>query len=257
MNFRKLKKAAAAVMAAVMCVTMAFGTSVSAAEKKSVWSETKALTTAKYNSKYIKWAEKYSAKEAKNTIAFGKSRTKKFYESQTKVSGSDDPQFIINIIDKETIFSIAVKGKENSKNIKMVAYSDGEGSAIYSNSKNVTLLSVGYKQKLTVPMSENIGYDELFDEMAEGLFFNNDNYMIELGVTDKTKGKTFKFTSNEKTYYYEEFEGSVAGKFGFLFNSSGKPIAAVSGDTAMCFNISFSVKDSEFSIPKGYTDISL
>lgn len=255
MKFVKFKKALFSVVSAMLCVAMVLSVPASAAEKKSVWSETKALTSAKYNSNYIKWAEKYSAKEAKNTVAFGKSRTKKFYESQLEAFSEKDPQFIVNIIDKENIVSAAFKDKKT----KMVVYTEGNGVAIYVDPKNMTMLSVGDKQKITMPMTEDIGYDDLVDDMMETfLTFDNDKYMTdELGVTDKTKGKLFKFTSNEKTYYYEEFEGSKAGKFGFLFNSSGNPVAVVADDMAMCFSVSFSVKDSEFSIPKGYTDMQI
>ena len=67
----------------------------------SVWSETKALTTAKYNSNYIKWVEKYSAKDTKNTVTFGKSRTKKFYEKQLKTLNAEEPQFALNLVTKD------------------------------------------------------------------------------------------------------------------------------------------------------------
>lgn len=253
MKFTKFKKVLFSVVSAVLCIAMILSVPASAAEKKSVWSETKALTSAKYNSNYIKWAEKYSAKEAKNTVSFGKSRTKKFYESQLEAFNAKDPQFIVNIIDKENIVSAAFKDKKT----KMVVYTEGNGVAIYIDPKNITMLSVGDKQKITMPMTDDIGYDDLIDEMTgEFLTFDNDSYMTdELGVTNKTKGKLFKFTSNEKTYYYEEFEGSKAGKFGFLFNSSGNPLAVVADDMVMCFSVSFSVKDSEFSIPKGYTEM--
>lgn len=253
MKFVKFKKALLSVVSAMLCIAMVLSVPASAAEKKSVWSETKALTSAKYSSNYIKWAEKYSAKKTENTVSFGKSRTKKFYESQLKAFNNKDPQFAVHLLDKENIVSVAFKGKKT----KMVVYTEGEGVAIYIDPKNMTLLSVSDKQKITMPMTEDIGYDDMIDEMMGAfLTFDNDSYMTDtLGVTDKTKGKSFKFTSNEKTYYYEEFEGSEAGKFGFLFNSSGKPLAVVADDMVMCFSVSFSVKDSEFNIPKGYTEM--
>ncbi|MDE7304034.1 MAG: hypothetical protein K2N60_12015 [Oscillospiraceae bacterium] len=255
MKFTKFKKVLFSVVSAVLCIAMVLSVPASAAEKKSVWSETKALTSAKYNSNYIKWAEKYSAKEAKNTIAFGKSRTKKFYESQLESFDAKDPKFVVNIIDKENILSIACKGKK----IKTVEYINGEGTGIYIDNKNMTLLSVGDKVRITMPLTKEFAYDELNEMMGEVLAFDNNKYMTDvLGVTDKTKGKLFKFTSNEKTYYYEEFEGSKAGRFGYLFDSKGNTLATVNGEgTAVCVSISFSVKDSEFNIPKEYKDIPL
>lgn len=100
---RKLKKALPAIVSAVLCVTMALGITASAA---SVWSETKALTTAKYNSNYIKWVEKYSEKDAKSTVTFGKSRTKKFYEKQLTAFNAKDPQFALNMATKDEIMSV-------------------------------------------------------------------------------------------------------------------------------------------------------
>ncbi|MCM1024698.1 MAG: hypothetical protein NC395_11680 [Prevotella sp.] len=252
MMSRKFKKALFSIVSAVLCVTMVLGVSASAAEK-SVWSETKALTSAKYNSKYINWLEKYSEKESKNTVSFGKSRTKKFYEKQLVELDDKNPQFVVNIIDKETIVSVAYKNKK----IKTVAYEDGTGIAIYIDPDNMTMLSVADKQKITMPMTEDIGYEDMLNEMTEAFVsFDNESYMSDdLGVTDKTKGKLFKIKSGEKIYYYEEFKGSEAGKFAFLFDANGNPLAMTSDGMSVCFNVSFSVKDSEFSIPKGYTEM--
>lgn len=251
---RKFKKVLFSVVSAVLCVTMILGVSASAA-KNTVWSDTKALTSAKYNSNYIKWLEKYGEKEAKNTVSFSKSRTKKFYENQLKAFNSKEPQFLANIIDKDNIISVAYKGQK----IKTVAYEDGTGVAIYMDPDKMTLLSVADKQKITMPMTEDLGYEDMIDEMV-GTFmtFDNDDYMSDdLGVTDKTKGKLFKFKSNDKVYYYKEFEGSKSGKFSFLFNSSGNPVAMSADDLSVCFSVSFKVNDSEFDIPKGYTDIEI
>lgn len=251
---RKFKKALFSIVSAVLCAAFILSVPASAAQK-SVWSETKALTSAKYNSNYIRLVEKYSAKDAKNTISFGKSKTKKFYENQLVEFDDDNPQFLVNMIDKETIVSVAYKDKK----IKTVAYEDGTGVAIYMDSKNMTMLSVGDKQKATMPMAEDIGYEDMIGEM-NGTFvnFDNDSYIAdELGLTDKTKGKYFKIKSNDKVYYYEEFEGSEAGKFAFLFNSKGNPVAVMSEGTVACFSVSFSVDDSEFNIPKGYAEVGL
>ena len=59
MNFNKLKRFAAAVTAAVLSVSMLMGTSVSAAEKSSVFSGAEALSSTKYNPQYAKLIGKY------------------------------------------------------------------------------------------------------------------------------------------------------------------------------------------------------
>lgn len=249
---RKLKKALPAIVSAVLCVTMVMGITASAA---SVWSETKALTTAKYNSNYIKWVEKYSEKESKNTVTFGKSRTKKFYEKQLEALNDKDPQFAINLITKDEILSVAYKGRK----IKMVVYEDKTGVAIYMNSKEMTMLSVGDKQKVKMPMPADVDYDDLVDEMLdEYANFDNDAYMAEdLGIADNAKGKLFKFKSGENTYYYEQFDSDNQGDIGFLFDSKGNPLAMNANGMAVCFQIKYTVKDSEFTVPKGYTTVDL
>lgn len=249
---RKLKKAFPAIVSALLCVTMALGITASAA---SVWSETKALTTAKYNSNYIKWVEKYSEKETKNTVSFGKSRTKKFYEKQLEAFNDKDPQFAVNMITKDEIVSVAYKGRK----IKMVVYTEKEGLAIYMDSKQMTLLSVSDKEKMTAPIPDDVEYDSLVDEMLEAYAnFDNDSYFSEdLGIADNAKGKIFKFTSGENTYYYEQFDTDNMGSIGFLFDSKGNPLAMNSDGTAICFQIKYTVKDSEFNIPKGYTEMDV
>lgn len=246
---RKLKKALPAIVSAILCVTMALGITASAA---SVWSETKALTTAKYNSNYIKWVEKYSAKDAKNTVTFGKSRTKKFYEKQLTAFNAKDPQFAVNMITKDEILSVAYKGRK----IKIVVYSEGEGIAMYMTQKNMTMLSVSDKEKVTMDMPSDVNYDELVDEMLdEYANWDNDSYYAdELGISDNAKGKLFKFKSGENTYYYEEFE-TDQGTAGFLFDSKGNPLAMNSDGTAVCFQIKYTVKDSEFTVPSGYKTV--
>lgn len=248
----KLKRALPAIVSAVLCVTMALGITVSAA---SVWSDAKALTSAKYNSNYIKWVEKYSEKKAKNTVTFGKSRTKKFLDKQIKVMKTGDPQVCVNIINKDGIVSIAYKGS----NIKLVFAEGDMGFGMYMTPKKMTMLSVGNKQKVTMPVTKDMGYDDLIDEMLNSFMnFDSDNYYDELGIAENAKGKLFKFTSGEKTYYYEEFKSSEYDKFGFLFTEKGTPIAIIGDDLIACINISYKVKDSEFTVPKGYkeTDIT-
>lgn len=246
---RKLKKALPAIVSALLCVTMALGITASAA---SVWSETKALTTAKYNSNYIKWVEKYSAKSTKNTVTFSKSRTKKFYEKQVDALDAKNPQFAVSMITSDQIVHVAFKNRK----LKAVIYTEKEGMAIYMDSKNMTILSVADKQKVTAPIPADVDYDDLVDEMLESYAgFDNDSYFAEdLGISDNTKGKIFKFTSGENTYYYEEFKTDNAGTIGFLFDAKGNPLAMNADGEAVCFQIKYTVKDSEFTVPKGYKE---
>lgn len=246
----KIKKTLFSVISAVLCTAMLLGISAFAAEKRNIWQETKALTSAKYYSEYIRLVEKYSAKDSKNSVSFGKSLTKKYYEGQLEEIDDDDPEFYVNLIGSNEIVSVVFKDGK----MKMVTYADGDGAAIYVTKKNMIILSVNEKAKITIPVS-NDSYDETFKEELET--FDNDEYMDEeLGVTDKTKGKYFKIKSGDKTYYYEEFNGNVQGKFGFLFNSKGKPIAMYSDGTAYCLNYSYTkVDDSEFKLPSGYEEV--
>ncbi len=243
---RKIKKAVPAIVSAILCVTMLLGITASAA---SVWSEAKALTTAKYNSNYIKWVEKYSAKSSKNTVTFGKSRTKKFYEKQLKAFNAKDPQFAVHMVTKDELISVAYKGRK----MKIVVYTEGEGIAMYMTQKKMTMLSIGDKQKVTMDIPKELNYDELVDEMLdEYANWDNDSYFAEdLGISDNAKGKYFKFSSGDNTYYYEEFD-TDQGAVGFLFDSKGNPLAMSADGMALCFQIKYTVKDSEFTVPSGY-----
>lgn len=253
---RKIKKAIPAVISAILCVTMLLGVTASAAEKKSVWSETKALTSAKYNSTYIKWAEKYSAKEAKNTVTFSKSRTKKFFDKYVKATGADEPQYAIHFISKEMIMSVAQKDSK----MKVVVYLDGIEDmdsisiAMYITSKEFALLDPSSKEKMTVPIDDDIDYDDLKDEMLD-IDIESDSFFSEsLGISENAKGKYFKLKSGENVYYYEEFSVD-GGKIGFLMDANGNPLAVTDGETSACFNISYTVKNSEFTVPSGYTEV--
>lgn len=248
---RKIKKVLPAVISAVLCVTMLLGVTASAA---SVWSETKALTSAKYNSNYIKLAEKYSAKTSKNTVTFSKSRTKKFFDKYVKAAGADEPQYAIHFISKELIMSVAQKGNK----MKTVVYlSDGEdslGMAMYITPKELALLDPSSKEKMTMPIDDDIDYDDLKDELLD-LDLDIDSFFSEsLGISDNSKGKYFKIKSGEKIYYYEEFSVD-GGKIGFLMDANGNPLAMTDGGTSACFSISYTVKNSEFTVPKGYTEV--
>lgn len=248
---RKIKKALPAIVSAILCVTMVLGITASAA---SVWSDAKALTNAKYNSNYIKWVEKYSQKSTKNTITFSKSRTKKFLDKQIKATKSDNPQTSVSIISKDALVSVAYKGD----NMKLVLAEGDMGFAFYMNPKKMTMLSISNKKKTTVNVTAEMEYDEIIDEMNQSFMnFDSDNYYAELGIAENAKGKLFKITSGDKTYYYEEFKSADYDKFGFLFTEKGAPVAMIGDDVIACFTISNNVKDSEFTVPKGYTETDI
>lgn len=254
MNFVKFKKAVSAVTAAVLCVTMAFGTTASAATDPA-WKEAKTLANAKYNSNYIKLAEKYSKKESSKTVTFEKSKTKKFLDKQIKAIKSDDPKFSVYAINKDEIAAVAYKDDK----IKIVLYSkDIMNIGMYTSSKNMVMVSPADKEKITMPVTEDADYEETMDGMLDGFMnFNDEKYYENLGIKDTAKGKYFKIKSDDKTYYYEEFKSSQYDKFGFLFNEKGKPIAMVGDEMVACFSLSYSVKDSEFKVPKDYKEVDL
>lgn len=252
MNFTKIKKVLSAGVAAVMCVTMAFSVPAAAKTDNTAYNNAKALSSAKYSSANIKLAEKYAAKKATKTVTFSKSKTKKYYESQAKALEAKNPQFSIDLINSDTIISMAMKNKK----LKVVMYmKEGKeelGLGMYFDKKNMTIISPIKKMKITVPIPEDTDYDSLIDESFGNL--DNDAYMAEdLGIADNAKGKYFKFTSNDKTYYYEEFD-SDKGTIGFLFNSSGKPIVMNNDGTFLSMNYSTKVDDSAVTVPKSYKE---
>lgn len=249
MKFGKLKKAVSAVVAAVMCFTMAFGT-VASADNSDIWKDTKALTSAKYNSKYISLMEKYSAKEAKSTVTFGKSRTKKFIDKYYAAVNKENPQIAVSFINKEEIVSIAIKDKK----MKAVMYFDDEGIALYANTQKMTLLSVADKEVASIAMPDDTEYESMLDSISDVDISKN---IADVGLDDSTKGKIFKIKSDDKIYYYEEFETENVGKLGMLFSENGKPLATIDEDMAVCVNVSYSVKDSEFKIPAEYSEIDI
>ncbi|MCM1380543.1 MAG: hypothetical protein NC192_01290 [Muribaculaceae bacterium] len=246
---RKIKKAIPAVISAILCVPMVLGVTVSAA---STWSETKALTSGKYNSNYIKWVEKYSEKTSKNTISYSKSRTKKFSDKLSKAMNADEPQYSLTVLNKNAILSYTQKGNK----IKTVAYAEDFGIATYITPKEIAVLDPVEKEKLSMTLTDDIDYDELMDEILdEYVWADIFSFFEDLGVADNEKGKYFKLKSGDNTYYYEEFTIDDYGKIGFLFNSNGSPLAMMNGDISSCITLSYKVKDSEFTVPEGYAEI--
>ncbi len=259
----KNKKKISVLIAAAICCAVLSGTAVyaedypvkagsspssSSSEDKSIWDEAKEIAGASYNSKYIKWVKKYSEKEQKNTVSFGKSRTKKVYENFYKACSKEEVQVKFNIINKTEIKSIAIK----DDNVKVVMYTGGSAEALYSNPQKITMLDIDEKEKLVMSVT-----DEDYDDMG----LNADDLASEMkdedfGINDDTKGKVFKFKNNNKIYYYEEFEtDDYGGTLGFLFTEKGTPLAINEDGETACFRMYYKVDDSEFDIPKGYKTV--
>ena len=235
---KKVKRIFMAIISAALCAAMLSGISVSAAGK-SVWSESKAMTNAKYYSKYIKLTEKYSKKETKNTVTYEKSRTKKYVDKVFAVVEDENANLDYSIINKDEILSLV----RNGDNVKRVIYSNGIGEITYGSSEKVTVLNVADKTKYVYDVPEEYSPEYSTEVVRFGLDF---------GIDNDEKGKIFKFKFEEKIYYYEEFEGENFGTTGFLFSEKGTPLTInVNGDI-YCYKLSFTVDDSAFKIPKGY-----
>ncbi|MCM1328169.1 MAG: hypothetical protein NC253_01895 [Ruminococcus sp.] len=253
---RKLRKIFPAVISAVLCVTMALGIAVSAdvfddkaAADKKIWSETKAIANAKYYPTYIKWAEKYSAKETKNTVSYSKSRTKKFFDKVNNALKADEPQFSLAIIDKESVSCVACKG-DKAKN---AGCNYGVAMAIYADGNDLTVLSINKKLKTADRYEGDTDYGiETYADIAA--FYAA--WDIKLNVYFEEEGKIFKFKSGDKIYFYEEFKSGNLAKVGFLFNEKGTPLAMTVDGSASCVSFKTKVDDSEFDIPKGYKTVN-
>lgn len=249
---KKLKKAIPAVISALLCMTIALGVTASAANT-DIWKDTKALTSMKYNSKYIKWAEKYSEKETKNTVAYSKSRTKKFLDRLQKEANAENPEYIFGLIDSDSMMCYVFA--ENS--FKGVSLIDGECNILYLNDNAMTVISTVKKTKASLKLDkdETEEFNEITSEYADEY---SDDVAETFGfdIAENAKGKIFKFRSDEKIYYYEEFDtDSYYGNIGMVFTEKGTPIALYINDIAFCVTFKTKVDDSEFDIPKGYKTI--
>lgn len=253
---RKLKKIFPAVVSAVLCAAMALGVTASAADKTSeLWKEAKALTSLKYNSNYIKWGEKYSEKETKNKVAYSKSRTKKFLDKLSKAANAENPTYSFGLIEKSGLVTYVFK----DGSLKIISMVDGEVDAMYATENAITLLSVKNKTKVSL---KGKSYKEEINKLSAKYTEERTAEVAELydlDIAENAKGKIFKFTSDDKTYYYEEFEtdGSYFDNVGFVFTEKGTPVAMVSNNTAFCLSFKTTVDDSEFDIPKGYKTVDI
>lgn len=246
---KKLKKVFPAVVSAVLCVAMAFGTTASAQSVESCWSEGVKAANSSFDQNYIDLAIKYHNKEAKNTIAFGKSRTKKFIKSFNSKIISQKNEFSLEMSDKNNIILFAQKGGK----LKIVdceeGYNYNYGIAYFSDGKSSTALSLKNKTKTKVPGDFDPPYT-ISDITTDDLDMPDDD------IT----GKYFKFKSGGKIYYYEEF--TIKGSFyedtiGTLFDENGNILAMLMDDEVYCVFFKTKIDDSEFDIPKGYKTVDL
>lgn len=249
MNYAKIKRVLSAVIAALLCFVTVSSVPASAKSNDAVWQEIKAMSGAKYNSTYIKLMEKYSAKDAKNTIAYSKSRTKKFMDKFLKAAHKDKPQFKLNIINKDYLVSAAVKGDK----FRAVGYIEGDGLAYYYDSENITLFNINTKEKCFCPMNEALENGFAIADTNEFAEAAESESIFDFFILDNEKGKVFKIKSGEKIYYYEEFESeryTNKGIFGFLFSENGNILAVINSEGSFCVSFSQKVDDSAFDIPE-------
>lgn len=252
MNYAKIKKVLSAGISAVLCFAMVLSVPASAKNDDAVWQEVKTMSGAKYNSTYIKWVEKYSAKDTKNTVAYSKSRTKKFMDKFLKAAHKDKPQYELNIINKDYVLSAAVKGDK----FRAAGYIDGEGMAYYSDSENITFFDIKAKKKCSCSMDEALEYGFWIDDSNDFAETAETEDIFDFVILDNEKGKVFKIKSGDKIYYCEVFESGRNGVFGFLFSESGNILAVTNPDGSFCVSFSQKADDSAFKIPeKDYKDV--
>lgn len=251
MNYSKIKRVLSAGIAAALCFAVSLSVPAAAKTDDDVWQEIKTMAGVKYNPTYIKWLEKYGAKETKSTVSYSKSRAKKFVDRVTKAANADEPQFVIDIASSDYIASGAVKGDK----FRAVGYIDGEGMAYYCDHENMTFFDINAKEKCAVSA------DEAYEN---GFWITDPNDFAETTLTedifffyipDDEKGKVFKIKSGEKIYYCEVFSGE-RDRVVFLFSENGNILAVTNDFNSFCVSFSKKVDDSVFDIPKKeYKDV--
>lgn len=252
---RRLKKIFPAVISAVLCAAMALGVTASAADKTTdLWKEAKALTSLKYNSNYIKWGDKYSEKETKNTVAYSKSRTKKFLDKLIKTANTENPTYSFGLIEETGLISYVFK----DGSLKIISLVDGEVNTLYLTGDSITLLSVKNKTKVGL---KGKNYKKEIDKLSAEYTVERTAEVADIfdfDIAENAKGKIFKFKNDDKIYYYEEFDmDSYYGNVGFIFTEKGTPIVMVLNNTSFCVSFKTTVDDSEFDIPKGYKTVDI
>lgn len=247
MNFNKLKRFAAAVAAAVLSVSMLMGISVSAAGKVSAFSSAEMLISTKYDPQYAKLINKYMEKDKQKTIAFDKSKTKKFFDKYFTADAKGVSQYKFEVISENRLVSAVYCDSK----IKMVAFdsSDNTKDAYYIDQKKITALNVETKEKCLLPI-EKSDFDEIYGGLKDLPEIMNG---FDGFPDDSERIKTYKFKSGRNVYFYEEIGEYNAS--GLLFNEDGELLAIGDRSGCFCISVSYSADDSDFVIPKEYKEV--
>lgn len=241
MSIKKLKKIAAAVAAAFICITAAAGISVSAKEKQPALCGAEDFAVIKYDRQYAKLLNKCFENDKYKTVAYGKSKTKKFIETSIFADTSDIRQYKFEMASENELASMAY----TEDKLKMVSLENNDDAvwAIYIEPEKASEFNSATKEMTSFQISEE-DFDEIF-EIAESIPKFLNTYVTN--IDDSVRIKTCKFKSNRSVYIYEEIE-----EVGFLFNEDGQILAVGDGAECICINISFSVDDSDFKMPSDY-----
>lgn len=267
MNFKK--KMSVAVAAAVCCSMIAATSSSVYAEEyvtydgASIVSELSAsdpayteavkLAGLKFNSGLAKKVRSYDGKKSKSSVSFGKSRTKKFIEKYSKNAEkmAADPStasISLSMVSADEVVCLAMKGDKMKTVIYMNSDDVSMGIAMYMDSNTSTILDLAEKQKVTMPNSSEENTMD-FDNTTEAL--------TGFDIKDSQKGKLFKFKYKDKGYYYEVFETEDGEKMGFVFDTKQNLVMMADDTSIVSVKISTSVKNSEMTVPDGYTEVEL
>lgn len=267
MNFKK--KMSVAVTAAVCCSMIStFNAAVSAEEYTAyegasivselsasdpAYTEAVKLAGLKFNSGLAKKVKSYEEKTPKNSVKFGKSRTKSYFNKLTKKiqnMNADEISFSVSMVSKDEVASIAMKGEK----AKLIAYSNIDdmsfGYGIYMDTKNITTVFLDTKEKMTSPLTDDYftGDTDITSSVESVADFN---------IADSTKGKLFKFKYNNKGYYYEVFETEDGESFGYVFDTKLNLVMMMDDTGYYSVKITTSVKNSDVTVPDYYTEMEL
>ncbi|MGN0692569.1 MAG: hypothetical protein ACI4K7_09510, partial [Oscillospiraceae bacterium] len=192
-------------------------------------------------------------KTSSSTVTFSKSRTKKYFEklSKTVDKMSEDPSKAsvkFTMVSKNYVLDFCCK----SGKIKYIAYINEDdismGLGIYIDSNSMTLLDLGSKQKIVSPIEEGEGDVDISESVGS---------ITDFGISDKTKGKLFKFKYNDKGYYYEVFTNDNGETVGCVFDTKLNPVMLVDDTGYYTVKITTSVKSSDVKVPSGYEEIEM
>ncbi|MGN1415637.1 MAG: hypothetical protein ACI4XF_02260 [Oscillospiraceae bacterium] len=267
MNFKK--KMSVALAAAVCCSMIStFGIAASAEEytysegdcivselyaADPAYTEAVKLAGVKYNSGLAKKVKSYEGKTSKSTVTFSKSRTKKYFDKLYKSVDkmAEDPSkasISISMVSSDSVISIAMKGDKAKYIVYMEEEDISMGLGIYQDSKNITLLDLSSKEKMTTPVTSD---DESVDMVSTA------GSVADLNIKDSTKGKLFKFKYNDKGYYYEVFTNEDGQTIGCVFDTKLNPVMMMDDTGYYTVKITTSVKSSSVTVPSGYEEIDL